>query len=257
MRVIIDGVVGRLDGGRIRILHAPLRNQPHTDAASSILVSWCRANGLDPDRIPESRAIEIRENPCEHGHYEIHWFELPQDPTPAQGWYEGGPMVPRRGPLRVEPQGILDDELTCGHVLPSDTGDAMVCAEDIDPATYQHPGDHRTADRTAGWRNHHPGTQAFRAGLPHAGDLAPAAAHALVLARLQLVADRRPRVNRRQALIALDQHVNGLRELAGRHQPRETGQHGTVCEHDYVTGAGLTTWPCTDYRQALAGIVVF
>lgn len=93
-------------------------------------------------------------------------------------------------------------------------------------------------------------------GLPYAGDISPADAHALVLARLDAIAKRRPAwsVNPAAVLLIPGQHARGLRELAERHAPRTVvtpAAGGPLCEQR------CAPWPCPDYRSAAAGIVAF
>lgn len=273
-------IAGTMDGGRIRTLAAPFRDDPTSTAGRAALVSWCHANGLKPDWMLERLNIEIHNLDPEGltgNRYVIYWREvLPQ--APADRGREARTEL-RKSPLLVEPEGLLAGELTCGHVHtePSPVADAeplsFVCDQDIDPATGRHPGSHqggrsinpatgRPADEGGtryrmSWPNDHPGEQPFRAGLPDVAGLTPAAAHAAVLARLDAAADRRPRVDRSKALIAIGPHVAGLRRLAERHEPRATRDAGDVCSHDYVSATGLTAWPCAEVRDAFAGIVAF
>lgn len=281
----ISTVAGTLDGGRIRTIAAPWRDSPDAEAVRAVLTSWCLANGLLPARMLEREPIEIRDRDPEElarGRYEIVWREV----VGAGAGGEARSTV-RRTPLVLEPEGLLADELTCGHVLisPSAVLGApallFVCDQHIDPRTGRHPGQH-TGDWAGehrpppvnepvdpavvrpevptyrmSWDNEHPGEQPFRDGMPYAGGLSPDDAHRLILDRLREIADRRPMVNRRLALIATVRHVRGLREIALRHEPHATREAGTVCNHDFTTGAGLTTWPCVEVRDALGGIISF
>lgn len=276
--MMINAVAGVQDGGRIRTLAAPLPRERDTEAALEVLLSWCRANGLPTDLMLGRHHIEIHQAPNgPEGQYEILWREaLPPDPD---GPHRELGTVLRRSPLLVEPQGVLAGENTCGHVRtePSPVVDGsplfFACDQFTDPATSRHPGEHTgnraidpATDRPAGpdgtgyrmtWPNEHPGEMAFRYGVPYVGDMDPHIAHALILARLTAIADRRPPVTRDSTLIRIFPHVRGLREIALRHEPLDTLNAGTVCNHDYVSATGLTAWPCPDYRDALAGIVHF
>lgn len=272
-------IAGTSDGGRIRTLSAPFAEDPDSAAVRAVLMSWCRANGLDPERMLERHNIEIHprdDDELARDRYVIYWREYIPPPAGATGSAREGHTEVRKTPLLVEPEGLLADELTCGHVHLADSpvdGVATLpftCREHIDPRTGRHPSRHLggraetpTGQHAGGtgyvmsWPNEHPGDLAFRDGMPYAGDLDPHRAHALILVRLSEIADRRPRVNRRLALLAIGVHVRGLREIALRHEPHDTRNAGTVCNHDFVTGAGLTPWPCVEVRDALAGIIAF
>ena len=268
-------VAGTMAGGAIRTLTLPFGDAPDLAAVRAVLMSWLRANHIDPARLRDRDRIEI--HPDAHFGHVIMFREV-LTPAPGAGGHEARTTV-RKMMLRVEPEGLLADELTCGHVhtSPSPVADAdplnFTCDQDINPADGRHPGDHtgnRSIDpetnRPAGpdgtgyrmtWPNTHPGEQAYHAGLPTTDGLTTTAAHALILARLAAIADRRPPVNRRKSLIAIFKHVRGLREIAVRHLPRDTRHAGTVCDHDFVSATGLTPWPCVEVRDALAGIVHF
>lgn len=266
-------IAGTLEGGRIRTLAAPDRERD--PAALAVLLSWCVANGLPTARMLDRHHIEIHEAANgPGGNYEIVYREVQLPTTPGRE----ARTETRKRALLVEPEGLLAGELTCGHVhaSPSPVLDApalfFTCDQGIDPATNRHPGQHtglaselpggRRDELGTGyrmsWPNDHAGEQAFREGLPYLGDLAPNDAHALALARLDAIAERRPRVDRRNVLVAIGPHVRGLRELAERHGPHSLrGSDDVVCDHDFVVGTGLTEWPCPDYRAAFAGVVTF
>lgn len=265
-------IAGTLEGGRIRTLAAPDRERDRP--ALEVLLSWCVANGLPTARMLDRHHVEIREVPNgPGGTYAIHYREVQLPTTPGR---EARTELRERA-LLVEPEGLLAGELTCGHVhaAPSPVLDApalfFTCDQGVDPATSCHPGRHtggasempggRRDELGTGyrmsWANDYPGEQAFQDGLPYVGDLTPDEAHALVLARLVAMAERRPRVDRRNVLVAIGPHVRGLRELAERHGPHNLRGTGIVCDHDFVVGTGITDWPCLDYRAAFAGIVAF
>jgi hypothetical protein len=289
MSTVLAGerIAGTTAGGHVRTLTPPLSTDPRLEAVRAVLVSWCTANGLRSGRMLERDRIEI--HPLDPGElardrHEILWREV-TDPSPGEfGRGRDARTQLRRTPLLVEPEGLLADELTCGHVLIAPSSELgapallYVCDQHIDPATGRHPGQHAgdwagehrlpagdwageprpprpegTPPRVS-WDNNHPGDMPFRDGLPYVGGMAPAEAHATVLARLDAITDRRPRVDRRAALVAIGPHVRGLRELANRHAPRTVATAaagGPLCERR------CSGWPCPDYRQALAGIVTF
>jgi hypothetical protein len=269
-----DEIAGVAAGGTIRTLTPPWHGQPHAEAARDVLLSWCRVNGLAPDRMLDRDRIEIHAADSAAGrHYIILWLEaLPADPV---GPGRETSTALRKTPLLIEPEGLLAGELTCGHVHSASSPVVdepplfFTCDQGIDPATGRHPGQHagsrsetpryRRSDTGNGyrmsWPNEHPGEQAFREGLPYVGDMTPAAAHALVLARLGEITDRRPRVNRRQVLIAIGPHVRGLRAIVERHGPVTYGEKfPAACQSPDHAGAG-PSFPCADYRDATAGIV--
>lgn len=270
-------IAGTIDGGTIRTLTAPWPDQPDADAARAVLLSWCRANDLNPERMRQQDRIEIHAATSgPRGRYEILWREAVV--APPGGRRDEVRAKVRYTPLRVEPEGLIAGELSCGHVhsAPSPVVDdpplCFTCDQGIDPATGRHPGEHqggRSLDRPAGepagpvtayrmsWPNEHEGDQAYCGGLPDITGMAPDAAHALVLGRLAAMLERRPRVDRRRTLIAIGPHVTGLRILAERHGPHATRGIETVCDVDYHAGTGLTPWPCLDYQAAFSGIVTF
>lgn len=272
-------LAGTLADGHVRTLFAPISTDPDSAAPREVLESWCRANNIVPTRLWAPGPIEIHAlDPDElaHDRHEICWHETQAgDP---------GRTHLRTTPLLIEPAGILAGDLTCGHVQ-IECSTALgapallfVCDQHIDPRTGRHPGPHAgdwagehrlppasgearprpevTARRMSrmSWDNHHPGTIAFRDGLPYVGAMTPGAAHALVLARLDDMHQPRPQMNRARALISLDQHTRGLRELAERHAPRRQttpAAGGPLCERR------CAPWPCSDYRDGLSGIVTF
>lgn len=274
------GMVGSLDAGRVRTLVAPWSDNPDAIAAPRrVLASWCRANGLDPAKILERDGIEIH-GPDPAGassRYVIMYREVVSQPEGERSRYARTEL--REVPLVVEPEGLLADELTCGHVLHhQDTVDAApafyTCDRHVDPANGRHPGPHTggpsedpltarpmPASSPFGarpeWPNEVEGDQAFFAGVPYAGDMAPDRAHALVLDRLTAIADHRPRANRKNILVAIGVHVRGLRALATRHAPVIYGDAFPALCRDPAHGEPGETFPCADYRDALAGVVTF
>jgi hypothetical protein len=282
----LGAVAGTMSGGTIRTLSLPFGDAPDLAAVRAVVLSWCEANGLPPGRMRERDYIEIHPDDlgqADLGRHVIMWREFIPPPAGATGSQREGSTKLRKTPLLVEPAGLLtEDESTCGHVRiersPVLGAPALlfVCDQGVDPATGRHPaqhtgdyaGEHRppggepprrpeTQGYRMSWDNEHPGDQAFRDGVPYLGGMAPHLAHALILARLKAIADRRPPVNRRNVLVSLHAHVLGLREIALRHEPRDTRDAGTVCDHDFVSATGLTPWPCAEVRDALAGIVAF
>ncbi len=241
----------------VRTIRPPWPEESNNEAAIQVLMSWLRANHVDPRRLLSRNPIEI--HPSDRFGHVIMFREV-VTPAPGGRGHEARTTV-RNVPLQVEPEGLLADELTCGHVhvAPSPVADAdplnFTCGQGINPADGRHPGDHtgrRSIDpetnRPAGpnrtgyqmtWPNTHPGEHAFHQGMPTAAAL-----------------ERRPRVDRRKALIAIGPHMHALVRIAERHAPHATLNRGIVCRADYVTG-NLTTWPCADYRDAAAGIVHF
>jgi hypothetical protein len=242
---------------RIRALTVPSGDSPDAVATRAVLVSWARANGLPDDRVLSRDPIEIRDEPDGSGRV-IHYREVQLKPPGSDSRHVV--TVPRTKPLLVEPVGLLNGELSCGHVsVLLNPANAHVCDQDIDPATGQHPGwhsggpaDHPITGTRANWPNEHPGQIVFRNGLPYTGDMPPTDAHALALARLTAILDARPR--RDHLLLNVRAHAHGLRKLAERHAPRRdttSAVGGPLCERR------CAGWPCPDYRQALAGIVAF
>jgi hypothetical protein len=53
---------------------------------------------------------------------------------------------------------------------------------------------------------------------------------------------------------ATDDAFRGLVGILERHAPRSVVADAAVCDRDYVTGTGITAWPCDDYRDAAAGL---
>ncbi len=252
-------------------LGAPMAHEPDYLARRAVLLSWCRANTLDPDRMLDRDRIEIHPATGTATGRRIIYREV----VPAS------PDMPHREtrtrlaqtPLIVEPAGLLTgDSLTCGHIhtTPSPVADAaplwFVCDRYIDPRTGRHPAEHCGHPPPAGddtgtvrrmtWPNEHRGHIAFHAGIASAVGLLPNDAYSLALARLEAAADHRPR-DRRPGPVDLGQHLRGLRELAHRHRPHVTATAGTVCDHDYATAIRITPWPCADLRLAFTGILVF
>lgn len=245
-------------------------------AHRAVLVSWCRANELPVEDIPEGRKIEIHDGLISYSRYMTASHAAP-------------PVRTAQSPLLVAPAGLITspEALHCGHILvsPSPVADAPpivhVCDQHTSPVDGTHPGDHAgdpgdrrsaeqlgwepsgnwRADTSPGfrmsWPNEHPGDQAYHRGLPDATGLHPIAAHALVLAQLTHERWRQPGLNRAGLIIAGGPHSVGLFQLAERHGPRDTRHAGIVCDHDFVSATGLTDWPCADYRDAAAGIVHF
>jgi hypothetical protein len=252
-------IAGTSAAGHVRTLSAPWAGDAIAAAARDVLSSWCHANGLVPARMLERDRIEIHPNPNRPG-YEILWREVSADRTIRP---EASTQL-RRLPLLVEPEGLLAGELWCGHVHRcgcDDNGQVrfFTCRQHVDPVTGRHPGPHLgrpSLDPTtaapmsdlgpAEWTNEHAGDVAYRDGLPDVAALPAEAAHALVLARLDAIRDARPRPPRAALLLAIGQHVQGVRAIIERHAPAVAGP---LCDRQ------CAPWPCPDYRSATRGIV--
>ncbi len=255
---MIDPAAERRTHDYVRVLAAPCDDDSAAAATRAVLVSWAHANGLPHDRMLARDPIEIRNSPDGPGQL-IHYRECQLTPPTTHG--RDCQTVARTKPLLIEPVGLLNAELGCGHVaILHNPAAAHVCDQDIDPVTGRHPGphsggpaEHPITGARAEWPNEHPGDLPFRGGLPYAGDMAPAAAHAVSLACLNQLLDIRPRPRRETPLLT-HTHAHGLRKIAVRHAPRRysaPAAGGPLCERR------CSAWPCPDYRDALAGIVAF
>lgn len=255
-------MAGTINGGTIRTLTAPWAQEPNAAAARAVLVSWCAANGMPADRILDRHPIEIRPHHLDGPGYVIVYQEvLPREPNEPN---REARTTPRSTPLIVEPEGMLDNGDTCGHVHRSSAEYVnippafFVCDQGIDPVTGRHPGPHAgghhrhpIAGGRREWENENPGYLEFRGGIPYVGNMSPTDAHTLVLARLEAIVEARPG---HHLLLAVVPHLRGLRKIAERHAPRRysaPAAGGPLCERR------CSGWPCPDYRQALAGIVTF